>query len=211
MAKNWTMAEAMNEIAKREINSEAIADLYRRFPNVSRLMTAIAAGDTMAAQILIGFLPEWATVGKVEKAIKTSGDSVNAEDEDNTSVDEDSTEESEDEAPKSKKPKKAKKVVDDEAEDDEDIDESVDYESMKPQELFKMCKEKGIKVMAKKDSKYYARKLKEFEAKEAEAEDDWDEDEAEEEKPKKKAVKANEKPKKAKKEPVDDDDEDWDI
>lgn len=210
MAKNWTMAEAMKVISAADLNSEEIADLYRRFPNVARLMTAIASGDTMAAKILIGFLPEWATVGKIEKVIKAAGEADNGS-EDDTDVNEDSLEETEEEAPKPKK-RGSKKVKEEESDEDSDV---TDYESMKPQELFKICKEKGIKVMAKKDSKYYVRKLKEFEeaqSAEDDSDDDWSDDEVEEApKPKKKADKASaEKPaKKAKK--VEDDEEDWDI
>ena len=130
MAKNWTMAEAMKVISAADLNSEEIADLYRRFPNVARLMTAIASGDTMAAKMLIGFLPEWATVGKIEKVIKAAGEADNGS-EDDTDVNEDSSEETEEEAPKPKKKadktsaekpaKKAKKVEDDADEEDWDI------------------------------------------------------------------------------------------
>lgn len=212
MAKNWTMAEAMKVISAADLNSEEIADLYRRFPNVARLMTAIASGDTMAAKMLIGFLPEWATVGKIEKVIKAAGEADNGS-EDDTDVNEDSSEETEEEAPKLKK-RGSKKVKEEESDEDSDV---TDYESMKPQELFKICKEKGIKVMAKKDSKYYVRKLKEFEeaqSAEDDSDDDWSDDEVEEApKPKKKADKASaEKPaKKAKKVEDDADEEDWDI
>lgn len=212
MAKNWTMAEAMKVISAADLNSEEIADLYRRFPNVARLMTAIASGDTMAAKMLIGFLPEWATVGKIEKVIKVAGEADNGS-EDDTDVNEDSSEETEEEAPKLKK-RGSKKVKEEESDEDSDV---TDYESMKPQELFKICKENGIKVMAKKDSKYYVRKLKEFEeaqSAEDDSDDDWSDDEVEEApKPKKKADKASaEKPaKKAKKVEDDADEEDWDI
>lgn len=212
MAKNWTMAEAMKVISAADLNSEEIADLYRRFPNVARLMTAIASGDTMAAKMLIGFLPEWATVGKIEKVIKAAGEADNGS-EDDTDVNEDSSEETEEEAPKPKK-RGSKKVKEEESDEDSDV---TDYESMKPQELFKICKEKGIKVMAKKDSKYYVRKLKEFEeaqSAEDDSDDDWSDDEVEEApKPKKKADKTSaEKPaKKAKKVEDDADEEDWDI
>ena len=218
MAKNWTMAEAMKVISAADLNSEEIADLYRRFPNVARLMTAIASGDTMAAKMLIGFLPEWATVGKIEKVIKAAGEADNGS-EDDTDGNEDSSEEIEEEAPKPKK-RGSKKVKEEESVEEEEFDEDsdvTDYESMKPQELFKICKEKGIRVMAKKDSKYYARKLKEFEeaqSAEDDSDDDWSDDEVEETpKPKKKADKAPaEKPaKKAKKVEDDEDEEDWDI
>ena len=111
------------------------------------------------------------------------------------------------------------------AEDDEDFDddaeEQVSYEGMKAPELYKLCKERKIKVAPKKPAKYYIDMLKKQDSEnEAEAEDEgWDEDEEpEEEAPKKpeKPAKAKGKPaskpaKKAEKVEDDDEDEDWDI
>ena len=56
---------------------------------------------------------------------------------------------------------------------EEDDDEEVDYEDMSPQELFNLCKERGIDVPKKKPAKFYIRQLEEYDK----AEDDWgDED-----------------------------------
>jgi hypothetical protein len=227
MAKNWTMAEAMKVISAADLNSEEIADLYKRFPNVARLMTAIASGDTMAAKMLIGFLPEWATVGKLEKAIKNAGEADDNAEDDVTSGDEEVEEETEEEeAPKPKKKarksKKAVKVEEPEDEENDDSDEedseTTDYESMTAQELFKLCKEKGIAVKPKRSVKFYVEKLKAAEdAQDGDSDsDDWADDEVEETPKAKKAAKpAAEKaaPKKSKKaaKVEDDDDEDWDI
>ena len=225
MAKNWTMAEAMKVISAADLNSEEIADLYKRFPNVARLMTAIASGDTMAAKMLIGFLPEWATVGKLEKAIKNAGEADDNAEDDVTSGDEEVEEETEEEAPKpKKKARKSKKVAkveepEDEENDDSDEEDSetTDYESMTAQELFKLCKEKGIAVKPKRSVKFYVEKLKAAEdVQDGDSDsDDWEDDEIEETpKPKKAAKPATEKaaPKKSKKAAkVEDDDEDWDI
>lgn len=220
MAKNWTMAEAMKVISAADLNSEEIADLYKRFPNVARLMTAIASGDTMAAKMLIYFLPEWATVGKLEKAIKNAGEADDNAEDDVTSGDEEVEEETEEEeAPKPKKAVKVEEPEDEENDDsDEEDSETTDYESMTAQELFKLCKEKGIAVKPKRSVKFYVEKLKAAEdAQDGDSDsDDWADDEVEETPKAKKAAKpAAEKaaPKKSKKaaKVEDDDDEDWDI
>lgn len=53
-------------------------------------------------------------------------------------------------------------------EDDEEED-TPDYSSMSPQELFKLCKEREIKVPPKKPAKYYIRQLEEYDN----AQEDW--------------------------------------
>ncbi len=78
--------------------------------------------------------------------------------------------------------KKSNKKAKDEDEDDdydddqdwgdEDDDEVVDYSEMSPQELYKLCKEREIKVQPKKPAKYYIRQLEEWDK----AQDDWGED-----------------------------------
>lgn len=56
--------------------------------------------------------------------------------------------------------------------DDED-EEAPDYESMSPQDLFKLCKERDIKVPPKKPAKFYIKQLEEYDK----AQEDWgDED-----------------------------------
>ena len=56
--------------------------------------------------------------------------------------------------------------------DDED-DEAPDYSEMSAQELFKLCKERDIKVAPKKPAKYYIQQLEEYDK----AQDDWGDDE----------------------------------
>ena len=63
--------------------------------------------------------------------------------------------------------------------DDVDSDESWDedddsskYSDMKPMELFKLCKERGIEAEKKKPSKYYINLLEEYDN----AQDDWGDD-----------------------------------
>ncbi len=96
----------------------------------------------------------------------------------------------EDEAPK-KRPtkstgKKSSRKPEPEPEDDDDDDDDyddgdwgedddddvVDYSEMSAQELYKLCKEREIKVAPKKPAKYYINQLEEYDA----AQDDWGED-----------------------------------
>lgn len=60
---------------------------------------------------------------------------------------------------------------------DDDADDFVDYSEMSPQELFKLCKERGIKVAPKKPAKYYINQLEEYDA----AQEDWGDEEDEDE------------------------------
>ena len=101
-----------------------------------------------------------------------------------------SDDEEEDEAPK-KRPaaeaatKKSSKKPEPEPEDDDyDGDEeegdeeegAVDYSEMSAQELYKLCKEREIKVAPKKPAKYYINQLEEYDA----AQDDWGDEEEDE-------------------------------
>lgn len=104
------------------------------------------------------------------------------------------------------------------AKEEEEADEDGSYESMTAMELFKECKNRGIKAAPKKPAKFYIDLLKKDDASKAEdtdAEDeDWDNEEPEEKPAKKSEKKAEKKPaKKAEPEPEEDDDDgdDWDI
>lgn len=73
--------------------------------------------------------------------------------------------------PASKASSKSKKQ--EELEDEEDWEEeSNDYESMTPQELFKECKKRKIEAVPRKSKKYYINLLEEYDK----AQEDWDED-----------------------------------
>lgn len=69
----------------------------------------------------------------------------------------------------------------DNSEDLEEDDETneTDYESMKPQELFKLCKERDIDCKPRKSKEYYIDLLEE--ADEEENNDDWEDDDSEDE------------------------------
>lgn len=90
---------------------------------------------------------------------------------------EDFEEEEENKSKKNKtksKPKKESEEVDDEW----DEEETEDYESMKPQELYKLCKERNIDCKQRKSKEYYIDLLEEADEEENET-DEWDEKEDE--------------------------------
>lgn len=90
-------------------------------------------------------------------------------------------------APKSTGKKSSRKPEPEEDEDDDyDEDESwdgdddedeVDYSEMSAQELYKLCKEREIKVQPKKPAKFYIKQLEEYDK----AQDDWGEDDDDDE------------------------------
>ena len=94
---------------------------------------------------------------------------------------EDEEEYEEEKTEKTKKNKGKSKVMNDpepEEEDDwgeDEEEETKDYESMKPQELYKLCRERDISCKPKKAKEYYIDLLEE--ADEREGGDDWGEDE----------------------------------
>ena len=82
-----------------------------------------------------------------------------------------------------KKPEPEDDYDDDDYDDDfededdwgEDEDEA-DYSEMSAKELYKLCKERNIKVQPKKPAKFYIKQLEEYD----QAQDDWGEDEGDE-------------------------------
>lgn len=101
--------------------------------------------------------------------------------------DESEDEDDEDEAPKKRPAKttsKGKKKPEPEPdeddydedegwEDEEDDDDVVDYSEMSAQELYKLCKDRGIEVKPKKPARFYVKQLEEYDA----AQDDWGDEE----------------------------------
>lgn len=73
---------------------------------------------------------------------------------------------------------KLKKRVDEPVEDDSDYDGDLgeDYSSMKPVELFKLCKERKIEAEKKKSKQYYINLLEEWDK----AQEDWGDDDSDE-------------------------------
>nr|DAV38788.1 MAG TPA: hypothetical protein [Caudoviricetes sp.] len=184
MAKNWTMCEAIEEMANG--TKESIADFGGRYPLTTTLMAKAVSGDKEAVVELIKALPEHITVRKIEATLKTGVAEVEANEE---------TEEVEEKKPVKKEKKAAK-------------EEAEDYKAMTAMELFKECKKRGIKAEAKKSEKYYIGLLKKDDAKNTETEEDgWGEEE--DKKPAKKEKKTTKK--EAEPEEADDDDDEWEI
>ena len=85
--------------------------------------------------------------------------------------------------------KSSKKAKVEEVEDTSDYDAELgsDYESMKPMDLFKLCKERKIEAEKKKPKAYYINLLEEWDkaqddwGEDSEDEDGWDDDEWEDE------------------------------
>ena len=75
-----------------------------------------------------------------------------------------------------KKPKKAKPVVKQTEDWEDDTEEIIDYDSLSPKELYKLCKEREIDAAVRKPKKYYVNLLEEWDA----AQDDWGDDEEDE-------------------------------
>lgn len=100
--------------------------------------------------------------------------------------------EDEDEKPKKRGPKSTGKKSnrkpepeDDDEDDDydseewgeDDDDDVVDYSEMSAKDLYKLCKERDIKVAQKKPAKYYINQLEEYDA----AQEDWDDEDEDDE------------------------------
>jgi hypothetical protein len=232
--KNYTLKEAVEIIAEGK-DSEAIADLGKRFPILSIKIARLAAKAEKEIVDLMQYMPEYLTIKKVNNAVKTANDSkAEAEDvkeaenkpvEEETAKEVEEPEENENKSVEPKKrgrkPKAKVKAVpaeepEAEAEDEEptEAEETANnYEGKKAIDLFKLCKSRGLKVTTKKSAKYYIDVLKkddeakaEAEAKKVEeAEDDDDWDIEDEPEEVKKPNKS------AFIEEDEDDEESWDI
>ena len=146
MATNWTMKQACKVIKANE-DKMAIADIFRRFPFAA--MAIADCKDNKGAETILTSFPDWLTLRKVDKFIKSDVE----EDEIETEVEE----EEEEEKPKKKasKKKKATKKPDDDDDDDDDDE--------KP-------KKKAKKAPAKKSKK----KPEPEEDEDDDDDDDWD-------------------------------------
>lgn len=199
MAKNWTIAEAIVKINEGDFAS--IKDIGGRFALFEHLCAKAIAGDGEAFVELMRHMPEYMTVGKVEKLLKAEV-SEDADDDADDAEEEKVVEEKP--AKKGRSKKKDEPVEEDKAGEDEEKS----YEDMTAKELFNLCKERKIKAEPKQKASAYIKLLKAAdkaaEKKKDEDDDDWDDGEEEEKKPAKKAEKK-------KPEPKEDDDEDWDI
>lgn len=103
------------------------------------------------------------------------------EETDYTDEDEEETKTKTKKKPETKQKGKMSKYMNEPEEGDEDDwgedeEQENDYESMKPVELFKLCKERDISCKPKKSKEYYIDLLTEADEEESEDEDDWGDD-----------------------------------
>lgn len=195
MAKTWTLAEAYAAIQNDD--KAAIMDFGGRFP-----LATHALEKAQNANFLLDSIPDYMTMRKLEGALKDGVKAVvdDTDDEAMTPEEAKAAKEAAKEAtaPKKKeapkKEKKAEKPV-----KKEEVEEEVDYSTMSAPELYKLCKQKGLKAEPKKKADYYIKLIEEAE-KEPEEDDSWDEEEEEAPAPKKKTSKKTE-----------DEEDDWDI
>ena len=162
MAKNWTLKEIVKAVVEGgDAYKEMASDAGRRFPISVSMVTGIIAGSNDTAKEFLVSLtesfPDYLTVRKIEKVLKT-GDDVDDSDDD---------EEEKKPAKKEKKSaKKSKKVEEDEEEeDDDDEDDDEEEEEVKP---------KKSKKSAKKEKKSSKKSKKVEDDEDEDDEDDWD-------------------------------------
>lgn len=162
MAKNWTLKEIVKAVVEGgDAYKEMASDAGRRFPISVSMVTGIIAGSNDTAKEFLVSLtesfPDYLTVRKVEKVLKTGVDDE----------DEDGEEEENKPAKKEKKPaKKSKKVEEDEEEEeDDDEDDDEEEEEVKP---------KKSKKASKKEKKPSKKSKKVEEDDDEDDDDDWD-------------------------------------
>lgn len=189
MAKTWTVNEAYNAIKKND--AEGIADFGKRFPLAT---TALAkAGTNAGLDVLFGAMPDRVTMRILEMQLK-DGVAVSDDDDEAEEVAEEKPVKTEkkvkaekkaekpakaEKAEKKAAPKKSTKKAEpvEEVEDEEEAeDDAVDYKSMSPVELFKLCKKRGIKVEPKQKSSVYIKALEAADNGSDDADDDEDSD-----------------------------------
>lgn len=198
MARNWKVGEAVRAIQAG--NKEDILDIGRRFP----LFANLAAKVNEAGAELLDCVPDYCTARKIESVLK--GDVQETED-DEAAAEDEAPAKAEKKAPEKAAKKAEKKPAKKAAEDDEDEDDDDALEGKSAKELFKMCKDKGIKVKPGLDKAAYIKALNAAEETESEDEEDWEEEEA----PKKPAKAEKKAAPKAKPKKNDEEDDDWDV
>lgn len=142
MAKNYTIAEAVEIIAENRDN-EALADLGKRYPLLTQKIARVAvkAGEDFVD--LMSFFPEYISANKINSSIKKMIDE--APDADDVEED-DAEEETPVKKPAGKRGRPSKKAeAEVEDDDDDDVEESgsYDYESMNNAKMYKLLGELG--------------------------------------------------------------------
>lgn len=152
-AKNWMLKEAVKVIVEGT-NTEAMQELGKRFPLTSLAIAKM--GNNEGANVLLGAMPDYMTMLKMERALKESVGA--ADDEDQESAEE------------------AEEAIEEVGE--EDAGEK-DFNAMTKNELYEECVKRGIKAQKhQKPKAYYIELLTAESASDEESEED-EEDQAE--------------------------------
>lgn|GEM_PF-2349988 len=181
MAKNYTISEAA-QIMVAGTDREAIADIGKRYPLLAIKLVTVGTKAGKDFVDLMGYMPDYLTANKVNKAIKEEYSGDEAEDADEVEEDEADVEEE----VADKKPAKAKKAA---VKKDADVDTSdTDYANMNNAKLYKLLGDYGERKACKAEfgdlSKasmisYLTKHHGDGTAAEDEAEEDWEEDKQE--------------------------------
>lgn len=221
MATNYTLGEAARIFSEGK-DWESIADIGKRFPLASKLISSVTANNNDDFLTLMDFIPDYISVNKVNKAMKTQ--LIEGETEEKPEKKKDDAIMPKPIGKRRGRPPKAKATEEKPAEQEEtDNVESDEYEGRTAMELYKECKKRGIKAEAKQVAKYYADLLRENDTEsedDTDDVDDWD-DVDDEEKSDNEPVEAeeddDEEISESESEPdndeedEDDDDDCWDI
>ena len=85
MAKNYTMTEVANIFATGT-DSESMADIGKRYPLLAIKMTALVTKAPKETVDIFGYMPDYLSANKVNKAIKDGGEDVSEAEDDETEV-----------------------------------------------------------------------------------------------------------------------------
>lgn len=85
MAKNYTMTEVANIFATGT-DSESMADIGKRYPLLAIKMTALVTKAPKETADIFGYMPDYLSANKVNKAIKDGGEDVSEAEDDETEV-----------------------------------------------------------------------------------------------------------------------------
>lgn len=174
MAKNWTVAEAAQEIKNN--NMEAITDIGKRYPLFATLTAMALAGDQASILKLLSALPEYNTANKINKALLEDASIDPSDNDSDEEVEETKPVKEEKKAAKAKPAKEEKKPSKAKAKDEEDDEDGdVDYEKMGAYPLYQLCKKRGLSVKSKQPKETYIAALQEADGATTDETDDEDE------------------------------------
>ena len=137
MAKNYTMTEVANIFAEKT-DFEAMADIGKRYPLLAIKMTALATKAPDEMVDIFGYMPDYLSANKVNKAIKDGGEDVS----DSDVEDEEADAPAEKPAKKPVAKEKAKAATKPKA-------EGTDYDSMNNKQMYDLLGELGERKACK--------------------------------------------------------------